>query len=223
MAQNCVEKRRHLSVKPMKPPSFFVSMFFSAMHEHTHKLRVFPSSLRKAFPGPQHAQEIGSVIVYVCGENATTVFLAVVSWPISHSSATRTAEQRLSVSSSSLRFNNTDWSQPWLAAAGAHSDWIDPERLKRLVKTKIIFCQILNKKASVISLDLWSRKPLSHVLLLDSLTHKKTRPDSFQRCQNTLTQHRHRKGCTTYLCSVSCRASGTNYKLNLGFLAQILI
>lgn len=48
----------------------------------THTLtQSFPSSLWMAFPGPQHAQEIGSVIVYVCGENATAVFLAVVSWP----------------------------------------------------------------------------------------------------------------------------------------------
>lgn len=46
-----------------------------------------------AFPRPKCAQEIESVIVYVCGENVTAVFLAIVSWPISHSSATKKAKQ----------------------------------------------------------------------------------------------------------------------------------
>lgn len=68
------------------------------MHEriHTHA-QNFLSSLWMAFLGPQHAQEIGSVIVYVCGENVTTAFSAVVSWPISHSTATRSRTEVLTV------------------------------------------------------------------------------------------------------------------------------
>lgn len=69
-------------------------MSFLPKHEHTHR---FPSSLWMAFPGLQCTQEIGSVIVYVSVENATKVFLAVVSWPILHSFASRKAEQRCSL------------------------------------------------------------------------------------------------------------------------------
>lgn len=87
--------------KQQKPLSFPFRVFLGHAWRHP-QTESFPSSLWTSFPGPQHAQEIGSVIVYVCGENATAVFLAVVSWPVSHSAATRkSAQRRFSVGSDS--------------------------------------------------------------------------------------------------------------------------
>jgi hypothetical protein len=63
-------------------------------HRPTHGVLTLPSSMWKAFPGPLQAQEIGSVTVYVCGENVATVSLAVVRRPVAHPSATSRGKQR---------------------------------------------------------------------------------------------------------------------------------
>lgn len=80
-----LKRRKSRECKTNESLRPFVSTSLPTTHEHTHT-QSFPSSLWTAFPRPQSTQEIESVIVYVCGENVTAVFLAIVSWLISHSS-----------------------------------------------------------------------------------------------------------------------------------------
>lgn len=65
-----------LTLQTEKHNESLLPFFVFPNHAWTHTLiQSVPSSLCMAFfSGPQHAQEIGSVIVYVCGENATAVF-----------------------------------------------------------------------------------------------------------------------------------------------------
>lgn len=116
-----------------------------------------------SFPGLQHTQEIGSVIVYVSVENVATVsFFRLSAGPYFTPSLAEKQNRapHCWVSVSAHCFRTANRSQSWLGAAGGHMDRVGPKNMNTLQLN-------LHQTISVISSYFWCCTPLDHVLLLD--------------------------------------------------------